>query len=415
LIRAGRADLISPLLRQSRTSKKTTLSSPKAYGSIIRAYGFVHDLNGVWSLWRDMKAQGVAPSSITIGVMVEALVSNGDIDGGYELIQELQRDEERKDLVNAVVYCSVLKGFSHQKKLERVWAVYEEMLSYKMELSVSTYNTLVDACARNWEMQRLPKLLRDMAERNIKPNLITYSAILKGYCQESKVDKAYELLESMRESTEFRPDEIMYNSLLDGCARQGMFERGIALLKDMEQDGINPTNFTLSVLVKLCNRGGRLEDAFRMCEEISKKFGFKLNVHVYSNLIQACICYKDLPRAYGVFERMLAEGVRPAARTYKLLTQAYIASGEYLVAAGLLRAALGLPGMPRLLERYGTRLLQPEGGLPKDVLSEALDSLAGRSQGQTAAVSLLRDIQQHKPELHVNPEVKLRVTRQAIR
>jgi len=134
LIRADRADLLLPLLRQQHTNKKTILSSPKAYGSIIRAYGFVHDLKGVWSTWHDMKSQDIAPSSITIGVMVESLVSNGDIDAGYNLIQEMQRDEECKDLVNAVIYCSVLKGYSHQKKLERVWAVYQEMLSHKVEL-----------------------------------------------------------------------------------------------------------------------------------------------------------------------------------------------------------------------------------------------------------------------------------------
>jgi len=311
------------------------------------------------------------------------------------------------------VYSSVLKGFSHQKDLVRVWEVYEEMLIQKVEFTIATYNALVDACARNWEMRSVPKILQDMDKQNIRPNLITYSAILKGYCQENKIDKAYELLESMRQSTEFHPDEIMYNSLLDGCARQGMYDRGLLLLKDMQQDGINPTNFTLSVLVKLCNRGGRLEEAFRLTEEISKQFGFKLNVHVYSNLVQACISHKKLPRAFEVFERMLTAGVRPDGRTYKLLLQAFATAGEHVFVADLLRAALGLPGMSPHLERFGARV-RPEGGLPKDVVNDVLKNLADSVQGETLAVRLLRDIQHFKPELYVNPELKLRITKQVV-
>jgi len=54
-------------------------------------------------------------------------------------------------------------------------------------------------------------------------------------CQDGKLDKAFELLESMRQTTKFKPDEIMFNSLLDGCARQGLWDRGISLLEEMEQ------------------------------------------------------------------------------------------------------------------------------------------------------------------------------------
>merc|ERR1719456_887370 len=92
----------------------------------------------------------------------------------------------------------------------------------------------------------------------------------------------------------FKPDEIMYNTLLDGCARKGLYERGITLLTEMEDSGVPPSNFTLSVLVKLCSRAKILNRAFEIVEEISSKYKFRLNVHVYTNLIQACILHNDL-------------------------------------------------------------------------------------------------------------------------
>ena len=51
----------------------------------------------------------------------------------------------------------------------------------------------------------------------------------------------------------------------------------------MQEAGVRPSNFTLSVLVKLASRSHRLERALELCEEISRKCRFRLNIHVYNN------------------------------------------------------------------------------------------------------------------------------------
>merc|ERR1719261_1198328 len=98
--------------------------------------------------------QHIAPISVTLGCMVEALVTNGDIEGGYELIQEMRASEKTAPLVNAVMYGSIVKGFSHNKSFSRMWQVYDEMVSQKLQFSMVTYNTLIDACARSGELSR---------------------------------------------------------------------------------------------------------------------------------------------------------------------------------------------------------------------------------------------------------------------
>ena len=108
------------------------------------------------------------------------------------------------------------------------------------------------------------------------------------------------------------------------------------------QFGVRPSNYTLSVLVKLADRGRKVDKAFAICEELTTKYNFRLNVHVYANLVQACIRQRDVPRAIEVLERMLSEKVRPDVRTYSLLLRACIESREPQHAAGILRAACGL-------------------------------------------------------------------------
>jgi pentatricopeptide repeat protein len=412
-IRVGRVDLLMPYLKRQGSSRRIQVRGPHTYGSIIRAYGFVKDIAGAWETWREMRTRHIVPTSVTLGCMVEAVVSNGDPEAGYELIREMLKDEQCCVVVNAVIYCSVVKGFSHQKNFARVWAVYQEMLVQRVQFSIVTFNTLVDACSRSGEMNRIPALLESMVSQGIEPNLITYSAILKGYCQENRLDEAFELMEGMVQTTKFKPDEIMYNSLLDGCARQGLYDRGIKLLGEMEKVGVRPSNFTLSVLVKMASRAKKLDQAFDLAEQLSSKYRFKLNIHVYSNLIQACILNKDLPRAFEVLERLTRERVRLDGRTYSLLLKASVAAGEAADAAGLLRAAVGLRGVHPRLMGADPKLLQPQQGLAPALIAEVLEGISGPCGDEGLAVALLKDLRT-KPHVKLDSRMQLRLTAQAM-
>merc|ERR1719393_973170 len=154
------------------------------------------------------------------------------------------------------------------------------MDSSKIDMSIVTYNTMIDACARCGRMERVAKILEDMKSRHIKPNLITYSTMLKGHCQNGDVQTGFLILEQLRKDTKLKPDEIMYNSLLDGCAQNSLTDEGLRLLDEMQAEGVAPSNFTLSILVKLMNRARKLEGAFALVEEISQKYNFRPNVHV---------------------------------------------------------------------------------------------------------------------------------------
>jgi pentatricopeptide repeat protein len=348
---------------------------------MIRAYGYVRDLNGVWATWREMQIRQIPITSITLGNMVEALVQNGSPEQGYEMVQKARADAHTRPLVNAVIYGSVLKGFSSQRRFDQIWRLYQEMLASNLQFSLVTYNTLVNACVRCHEMDRIPMILKEMSQQNLKPDTITYSAIIKGYCQEGHINQAFELLDNMNQATTFRPDEFTYNSLIDGCARQSLWDRGLALLEQMQAAGVPPSNFTLSVLVKLASRCKKLNKAFELCEQITQKYNFRLNVHVHNNLLQACLFHSTVHAGLEQLKDMLRDKVRPDARTYKLLLTACLRTGGNIpLALGLLRAAYGLPGLHDSLSDCNAQLLQPAGGLPSELISETFDAMAGKSQ-----------------------------------
>merc|ERR1719284_601887 len=136
--------------------------------------------------------------------------------------------------------------------------LYEAMKNQGSACNLVTYNTLIDACARVGDMTKATALFRDMCERGVDPDLITYSTIIKGYCVQGDLEQAIQLFTLMRKRS-IKPDAILFNSILDGCARKQMRTLTEQVLEDMEETKVAPSNFTLSILIKLYGRLGDVD------------------------------------------------------------------------------------------------------------------------------------------------------------
>jgi len=342
-----------------------------------------------------------------LGCMIEAVVNNGCTEDAFDLVQQLQTDSQCQDSVNAIIYCSVLKGFSREKRLERVWAVYEEMENRNLDMSLVTFNTVIDACARVGKMEGAAKILAHMKNRSVEPNIITYSTLLKGHCQSGNVDLAFSMLQQMRQETNLKPDEIMYNSLLDGCAQNSLYAEGMDVYAEMQKAGIPPSNFTLSILVKLMNRSHKVDQAFSIVQEITQKYGLKPNAHVYTNLIQACVSNRRHARALTVVEMMLKEGVALDSRTYGVLIRASIFQSQYTQTAGLLRGALGLPGALEMLADSWYAVCP---SFDNNLVNETLFKLVDCGCMASLVAPLLADLKQSKCKVQIDPALQRKAT-----
>ena len=77
--------------------------------------------------------------------------------------------------------------------------------------NTSSYNTMLDACAKCGAMHRVPELLEDMKAGGARaePDVITYSTIGKGYCYSGDVDKSLKVLQEMKRDGMYAPDGIL--------------------------------------------------------------------------------------------------------------------------------------------------------------------------------------------------------------
>jgi len=268
-----------------------------------------------------------------------------------------------------------------------VHQVYVEMRTNGIECNTITYNTMIDANARTGRMDHVEELMRDMETSKVEADIITYSTAVKGYCMAGDVDRSFRVLETMLKVGKHEPDEIMYNSLLDGCAKQHRVDDAVKLLERMKASGVAPSNFTLSILVKLLGRSRQLNRAFTMVEDICKEYGFQANIHVYTCLLQACIHNRQIHRAFKLHDSMITEAyVQPDSKTYTALVRGCMQSGVLEKAAVLVRVAYGLPCQDNMARPNYAPGLEPR------VLEEVMGTLSSNPVAERLAVPLLADL-----------------------
>lgn len=368
------------------TEKPIKISGAHNFGTVIKAFGMVKDVAGAWRCWKDLRMQYVKPTSITIGCMVEAVSTNGDVDGAYELVHSLLEDQETRSHVNAVVFGSIFKGFSRVGQMDKVWAAFTEMQAYNIEPTVMTFNAILDGCTRSGEMDKAACLMQDMRSRGVQPNIITLSTMIKGLWANGNVQQAFQIFEEA-EKGPAKPDEPLFNIMLDGCLKAGLADEGEMLARKMLNQGFGANAYTLTVLVQLLCGAKRVEKALGVVEAFQVKSHHRVATSVQNLLLQGC----DKQQAYELGARaclrMIKDRYVLESTTCQSIIRGLLRTGKHQLAAEVLRSLLNMLVSNSAVDSVEESLIS--------AVVKAL--LEGGCEQAAAAKSLLGELQALRP------------------
>nr|PVC52783.1 pentatricopeptide repeat containing protein [Theileria orientalis] len=312
-------------------------------------------------------------NEIIYGCMFDAYVNNNRVDSAMRLFEDMKVRGQVKP--NTIMYTTLIKGYGQNKQLDKAMKIFRMMQQDQVVPNTVTYNSIIDACARVGDMSGATSLLEDMLMNDIEPDLITFSTIIKGYCVQSDMDKSFQLLSIMYERG-IMPDVILYNSLLEGCVKSGLLWLCEKLWKQMQEYDIPPSNFTLTILIKMYGRSGHLDKVFELADELPKRYNFSINTHVYTCLMSACITNGKYAMVLDIYKYMKKNGVKPDAKTFETIIQGLSRGGLFREAAQVVMEVYSLSNsnngeaqipninskvLERLFQRFHAFAANPQG------------------------------------------------------
>ncbi|GMH01286.1 hypothetical protein Nepgr_003125 [Nepenthes gracilis] len=187
-------------------------------------------------------------------------------------------------------------------------------------------------------------------------SLVTWNSIIAGFGNHGLGRNALELFEQMKESG-VKPDSVTFVALLVACSHSGLTNRGQSLFDSMaEVYGISPSVEHFSCLVDMLGRAGRLQEVGRYM----KRFPFGNDRIVLGSLLSACRLQGGVSVGEWLGEQLL-KLPQTSTSPFVLLSNLYASDRMWSSAAEIRRMLKG----SGLKKEPGHSLIEVKGILEK--------------------------------------------------
>eukprot|EP00189_Rhodosorus_marinus_P009783 CAMPEP_0184741172 /NCGR_PEP_ID=MMETSP0315-20130426/4252_1 /TAXON_ID=101924 /ORGANISM="Rhodosorus marinus, Strain UTEX LB 2760" /LENGTH=810 /DNA_ID=CAMNT_0027211353 /DNA_START=330 /DNA_END=2762 /DNA_ORIENTATION=- len=155
-----------------------------------------------------------------------------------------------KDFNRRISYHGKRKEFDAALKVKGMIEA-AEALDTGIRRNVYTFNAWLDACVRCGKKELTTEAMQEMASLGVKPNIVSFNTILKGFAtgQKKDVDNALALLHEMKRLN-VEPDILSYNTVLNACAEALEMTTAKKLVVEMLRNDVKPDDFTITTLAK---------------------------------------------------------------------------------------------------------------------------------------------------------------------
>eukprot|EP00268_Persea_americana_P012599 TRINITY_DN15363_c1_g1_i1.p1 TRINITY_DN15363_c1_g1~~TRINITY_DN15363_c1_g1_i1.p1 ORF type:complete len:948 (-),score=150.05 TRINITY_DN15363_c1_g1_i1:9-2852(-) len=188
-----------------------------------------------------------------------------------------------------------------------------------LDHQISVSNGIVDMYGKCGSVNDAYRAFQAITE----PNVVSWNGLISGLASNGHFSAALSYFEDMK-LVGIQPDDITFLIVLYACSHGGLVDLGLEHFKSMgECYGIPPQSDHYVCLVDLLGRGGRLEEAASVIEDMP----FPPDALIYKTLLGSCKVHRNLP--LGEYTASCALQMDPSdPAVYVLLSNMYDDAGK---------------------------------------------------------------------------------------
>ncbi|KAK2999272.1 hypothetical protein RJ639_023467 [Escallonia herrerae] len=195
----------------------------------------VGDVNKARELMDEVGKMGTKPNVYTYNTLIDAYVRERDFGGVEEMLSAMENEGVTR---NVATYTLLTDGYSSNVygKIEDVEKMLDEMRERGIEPDVQLYNSIISWNCKLGNMKRAFALFDELPERGVVPNVHTYGALIYCVCKAGNMDAA-EILHNEMQRKGIEVNLVILNTLMDGYCKNGMIDEAWRLQSNMEKRG----------------------------------------------------------------------------------------------------------------------------------------------------------------------------------
>ncbi|KAI9100332.1 hypothetical protein K1719_024550 [Acacia pycnantha] len=263
-----------------------------------------------------LSTRHVRPNNFAFSMALKACADmSNSLVGSAVHAQIIKSDEEADQVVNN----ALLRFYIECGCLGEALKVFEEM----PQRNVVSWNTLMAGVAAQGKVSEAFDVFRVMQRENIRFSWVSLTTILsmcarvtalhsgkeihgqivksrkKGYAINGYIEEAMALFDEMV-SYGMKPDSITFIALLSGCSYSGLADKGQELFNMMEDYEMKPSVEHYACLVDILGRAGRIDEALDLVQNMP----MNPSGSIWGSLLNSCRLHRNVPVAEFVAERL---------------------------------------------------------------------------------------------------------------
>jgi pentatricopeptide repeat protein len=312
------------------------------YIPLLRLHSRRKDYSAAAADLRQVMAQGLELETIALNTSLSVCVAAPDFQLMDALLREVQEYEQKtgKAVVDIVTYNTMMKAAAKRRDVQACFKILDAVNAAKLDPDDVTFSTLLDVCIDENEHELASVALEQMCESGVKmncvllttlmkgfirskhldkamalfdtmrsdgsqvkPDMITYSMLIKAQCDAQDMGKALQILEEMLQNS-CEVDDVVFTHLIEGCCHVSNVQLAEKLFRDMLLAKIQPSVYTLTALVKVYGKCGQSEKAWEHVRMMEERFNLRPTVVIYTCLISGLNRQRKYSDAYQAFQMM---------------------------------------------------------------------------------------------------------------
>ncbi|XP_028775234.1 pentatricopeptide repeat-containing protein At2g22410, mitochondrial-like [Neltuma alba] len=271
-----------------------TSVSIAAWTSVVSGYALCGDIEVARRIFDQMDEQDI----VSCTVMINSYSRAGFFQEALELFVQLEDMGIQQDVISVVAALSACARLGALELGRRIHLKYAKTWSFGEHGDFTS--AAVDMYAKCGDINTAMDIFRKTPD-NLKTTLL-YNSIISGLAHHGLGKTAMTIFEDMK-LIGLRPNEITFVAILSACGHSGLVEEGKKLFESMMTIcSINPKIEHYGCMVDLFGRAGCLNEAY----DIIKSMPYKPNSVIWRALLGACKTYGDVELAKIAGQELLA-------------------------------------------------------------------------------------------------------------
>ncbi|XP_030507151.2 pentatricopeptide repeat-containing protein At3g62890 [Cannabis sativa] len=236
----------------------------------------------------------------------------------FRLFQEMQCSAtirpDKLTLISLLSSCASVGALSHG-----IWThVYIQKNNIKIDNMLGT--ALIDMYGKCGCIKKAQELFSALTDKNV----YVWTAMIAAHSMEGRTSKAIDLYMEM-EAAGIKPDHITFIALLSACSHGGLVNEGLSYFNQMSKfHNITPNVQHFGCIVDLLSRAGQLNEALKFIEMMP----VKPDISIWSSLLRACKSHQNVHLAEYAYQQLIElDPLNVAA--YVLLSNTYAKAGRW--------------------------------------------------------------------------------------